>query len=76
MEHVHKLEEIDHPAVREVLKFLDIHQGIEIHHDGDLPARTGLGSSSSFTVGLLNSLYALKGIMPTKEQLAREAIYI
>ena len=76
MEHIHRVDDIDHPAVREVLKFLDINQGIEIHHDGDLPARTGLGSSSSFTVGLLNSLYALKGIMPTKERLAREAVYI
>jgi len=76
MEHVQKIDEIKHPAVREVLRFLNIHQGIEIHHDGDLPARTGLGSSSSFTVGLLNSLYALKGIMPTKERLAQEAIHI
>ena len=74
MEHVHAVDEIDHPAVREVLKYLKINQGIEIHHDGDLPARTGLGSSSSFTVGLLNSLYALKGKMRTKEQLAKEAI--
>ncbi len=76
MEHVHKVDEIDHPAVREVLRFLNIHEGIEIHHDGDLPARTGLGSSSSFTVGLLNSLYALKGTMVTKERLAKEAIYV
>ncbi len=77
MEHVQKsINEIDHPSVREVLRYLKIHQGIEIHHDGDLPARTGLGSSSSFTVGLLNSLYALKGQMVTKEQLANEAIYI
>ncbi|OGX37688.1 MAG: kinase [Omnitrophica WOR_2 bacterium RIFCSPLOWO2_12_FULL_50_9] len=76
MEHVKKVSEIDHPAVREVLKFLRIRQGVEIHHDGDLPARTGLGSSSSFTVGLLNALYALKGVMPTKERLAREAIFV
>ena len=76
MEHVNKIDEIDHPAVREVLRYLKIRQGVEIHHDGDLPARTGLGSSSSFTVGLLNSLYALKGKMPTKEKLAKEAIYI
>ncbi len=76
MEHVQKIEEIDHPSVREVLRFLDIHQGVEIHHDGDLPARTGLGSSSAFTVGLLNALYALKGVMPQKERLAREAIRI
>ncbi len=76
IERVKTVSEIDHPAVREVLRFLRIHEGIEIHHDGDLPARTGLGSSSSFTVGLLNALYALKGIIPTKERLAREAIYI
>ncbi len=76
IETVREIDEIDHPAVREVLRFLNIHEGVEIHHDGDLPARTGLGSSSSFTVGLLNSLYALLGKMPTKEQLAREAIHI
>ena len=76
MEHVQAVNEIQHPAVREVLKFLKINRGVEIHHDGDLPARTGLGSSSSFTIGLLNSLYALKGVMPTKERLAKEAIYI
>ena len=76
MEHVHNVDEIDHPSVREVLRFLNIHEGIEIHHDGDLPARTGLGSSSSFTVGLLNGLYALKGQMVTKERLAREAIHV
>ncbi|HQP10204.1 MAG TPA: kinase [Candidatus Omnitrophota bacterium] len=76
MEQVQSVDEIDHPAVREVLRFLKITQGVEIHHDGDLPARTGLGSSSSFTVGLLNSLYALKGVMPTKARLAEEAIHI
>ena len=76
MEHVQGVDDIDHPAVRETLRFLDIQKGVEIHHDGDLPARTGLGSSSSFTVGLLNVLHALKGVMPEKEQLAREAIHI
>ncbi len=76
MEHVHTIDEIDHPAVREVLRFLKIKEGVEIHHDGDLPARTGLGSSSSFTVGLLRALYALKGVMPSREQLAQEAVYI
>jgi len=75
-EHVHNIDEIDHPSVRETLRFLKINDGIEVHHDGDLPARTGLGSSSSFTVGLLNSLYALKGQMVTKERLAQEAIHI
>ena len=76
MEHVHKISEIQHPSAREVIKYLKIKDGLEIHHDGDLPARTGLGSSSAFTVGLLNSLYALKGAMITKERLAKEAIYI
>jgi D-glycero-alpha-D-manno-heptose-7-phosphate kinase len=76
MEQVKDVSEIDHPGVREVLRFLKIKEGVEIHHDGDLPARTGLGSSSSFVVGLLNSLYALKGVMPTKAKLALEAIHI
>jgi len=53
-----------------------INKGVEIHHDGDLPARTGLGSSSSFTVGLLHAVYALKGSMQTKMRLATEAIHI
>jgi len=73
---VHEIDEIHHPAVRETLRFMGISDGVEIHHDGDLPARTGLGSSSSFTVGLLHALYALKGTMPSKMQLAREAIHI
>ncbi len=76
MEMIKTVGEIDHPAVREVLRFLNIEEGLEIHHDGDLPARTGLGSSSSFTVGLLNSLYALKGQIISKERLAKEAIKI
>jgi D-glycero-alpha-D-manno-heptose-7-phosphate kinase len=73
---VQDIEEIRHPAVREVMKFMGITQGLEIHHDGDLPARAGLGSSSSFTVGLLHALYALKGVMPSKMQLARDAIHV
>lgn len=68
--------EIRHPAVRETVRYLNIERGIEVHHDGDLPARSGMGSSSSFTVGLLHALYALKGLMPTKEKLARESIFI
>ncbi len=76
IELVKKIDEIKHPAVRETLKFMKIKQGIEIHNDADLPARTGLGSSSTFTVGLLHSLYALKGEMVSKKQLAKEAIYI
>ncbi len=76
MEHVKTIDEIDHPSVRECLRFMEIKDGVEIHHDGDLPARTGLGSSSSFTVGFLNSLYALKGKIISKDTLARQAIYI
>ncbi len=70
------IDEISHPSVREVIKFLKIEKGLEIHHDGDLPARSGLGSSSAFTVGLLNALYALQGKMPNKHQLATESIYL
>ncbi len=76
MEHVNGIDDIDHPAVREVLRFKKMIKGVEIHHDGDLPARTGLGSSSSFTVGLLHAVYALQGKMVSKEQLAKEAIHI
>jgi len=75
-EQVYKLSEIKHPSVRESIGFMGLEKGIEIHHDGDLPARTGLGSSSSFTVGLLNALYALKGKMVSKKQLALEAIHV
>lgn len=73
---VRDVDEIRHPAARETLRFMGITQGVEIHHDGDLPARTGLGSSSSFTVGLLHAFYALKGVMPSKMQLAQDAINI
>ncbi len=76
IEHVQGIDDIVHPAVREVLRFMKINEGVEVHHDGDLPARTGLGSSSAFTVGLLNALYALKGTMVSKDRLAKEAIYI
>ncbi len=69
-------EEIQHPSVREVLRFLNLHRGLEIHHDGDLPARSGMASSSAFTVGLLNALHALQGEMSDKHRLAREAIHL
>ena len=59
-----------------MLQFLNIKEGLAIHHEGDLPARSGIGSSSSFTVGLLHSLYALKELMPTKMKLAKESIHI
>ena len=70
------IDEIAHPSVREILRFLKISQGLEIHHDGDLPSRSGLGSSSAFTVGLLNALYALLGHMPNKHNLAKESIHL
>ncbi|MEW5766354.1 MAG: kinase [bacterium] len=76
IENVKTASEIQHPAAKAVLQFMDVNAGVEIHHDGDLPAKTGLGSSSSFTVGLLHSIYALKGIMATKMQLAQEAIHV
>lgn len=70
------VDQISHPTVRETLRFLKIERGVELHHDGDLPARSGMGSSSAFTVSLLNALHALRGEMATKHQLAREAIHI
>jgi D-glycero-alpha-D-manno-heptose-7-phosphate kinase len=76
IENCHNVDEIAHPAVREILRYCRIDRGVEIHHDGDLPARSGMGTSSSFTVGLLHALYALKGQMPTKAQLAKESIVI
>jgi D-glycero-alpha-D-manno-heptose-7-phosphate kinase len=76
IELVRELDEIEHPAVRETLRHLRVEDGVEIHYDGDIPARTGVGSSSSFTVGLLHALYAMKGVMPTKMQLARDAIHV
>jgi D-glycero-alpha-D-manno-heptose-7-phosphate kinase len=76
VETVNKTAEIQHPVVRVALEMAGIEEGLEIHHDGDLPARAGLGSSSAFTVGMLNSLYALKGSMIPKKRLAEEAIHL
>lgn len=76
IENVREIGEIEHPAVRAVLDWAGVKEGTEIHHDGDLPARSGLGSSSSFTVGLVNALYALRGQHITKEELAASAIDI
>jgi D-glycero-alpha-D-manno-heptose-7-phosphate kinase len=76
VETVREVGEIQHPAVRAVLSEFRVSTGLEVHHDADLPARSGLGSSSSFTVGLVNALRALEGRMSTAEHLAKEAIRI
>ncbi len=76
IENVKTVEEIEHPSVRAVLGWAGSATGLEIHHDGDLPARSGLGSSSSFTVGLVNVLSAMEGRYITKEDLAKSAIHI
>lgn len=70
------VDEIEHPAVRETYRFMNVQEGLVMQHDGDLPSHSGLGSSSAFTVGLLHALYALKGKMVTKKRLAMEAIHI
>lgn len=76
VETVNSADEIQHPSVRETLKYLNIKKGFEIHHDGDIPARSGMGSSSSFTVGLLKTLYAFDGKIISKEDIFKTAIYI
>jgi D-glycero-alpha-D-manno-heptose-7-phosphate kinase len=69
-------EQIIHPSVRECLRYLGVKKGVEIHCMSDLPARTGLGSSSAFTVGMLNALYAWQGKFASPQQLAEEAVHI
>lgn len=76
IEEVLEHSEIQHSAIKAILNYLNINQGIEIHHQGDLPARSGLGSSSAFTVGLLHAMYALRGMISSKRELACEAIHI
>ncbi|GAB2182054.1 GHMP kinase [Denitratisoma sp. agr-D3] len=76
IENVRDISEIEHPAVRGVLDYTKMEHGLEIHHDGDLPARSGLGSSSSFTVGLLHAIATLRGQYVGSEFLAREAIHV
>jgi D-glycero-alpha-D-manno-heptose-7-phosphate kinase len=75
-EEANSIQEIQHPSVRECLMFANIDKGVDIVHHGDLPARSGLGSSSTFTVGLLHALSALKHEMLTKRDLAIHAIRI
>jgi D-glycero-alpha-D-manno-heptose-7-phosphate kinase len=76
MELCNSIDEIKHPAAREVLRFLKVDRGVEIHTDADLPGRSGMGSSSAFTVGLLHAAHALQGQMVGKHQLAMESIHL
>ena len=76
IELVNNNNDIVHPAVKAVLQTLCVETGLEIHYDADIPAKSGMGSSSAFTVGLLNALAALNGTMTTKRQLADSAIHV
>ena len=75
-EEVNDISQIQHPSVKESLNYVNFNSPMEMVHTSDLPARTGIGSSSAFTVGFLNSLYALQGKMVSKKQLALDAIYV
>ena len=74
-ERVNSLDEINHPAIREAMKWLDL-RGLRVTYEADLPARTGLGTSSSFAVGMLNAFYTLRGDTADKRKLADDAIYL
>ena len=74
-ERVGNVEDIVHPAIREAMKWLDMHE-LRVVYDADLPARSGLGTSSSFAVGMLNAFYALKGKYADKRKLAEDAIHL
>lgn len=76
LENINNIDEIHNHNVRECLRFLNVKDGIVINHDSDIPARSGMGSSSAFTVGLLNALYHLKGTERSCDDLAKEAIYV
>jgi D-glycero-alpha-D-manno-heptose-7-phosphate kinase len=76
IEKINQIEEIKHPSVRACLQYLNINDGLSIGYDGDLPANSGIGSSSSFTVGLLNALFTYKNIKQNKNTLAKEAIQV
>jgi len=75
IERVNNIDDIVHPLIRECMRLHDIHE-IRLTYEGDLPARTGLGTSSTFAVGMLNSFYALKGKYVGKRKLAEDAIYL
>lgn len=75
MEYVNTYDEIQHPAIRNAMQYLDMHE-IRMTYESDLPARSGLGTSSSFAVGMLNAFYSLKGKYVGKKKLADDAIYL
>ena len=74
-ERVSSIDQIDHPAIREAMRMLDMHE-LRLSYDADLPARTGLGTSSSFAVGMLNAFYCMKGKYRSKRELAEDAIHL
>ncbi len=76
VESVQSIDDIQHPSARECLRFMGLTRGVEIHYVSDLPARTGVGSSSSATVGLLMALHAFKNEMASPEQVAAEAVHV
>jgi len=76
IEECSSVDEIMHPSAREILRFLGIRDGIEIHYDGDLPSQSGVGSSSAFTVGLLHAIHAYKGHSVSTADLSQEAIHV
>ncbi|QSH41607.1 kinase [Lentisphaerota bacterium ZTH] len=75
-ENVRTIDEIEHPAVREILRYMNPGYGVSVHHDGDIPARSGMGSSSAFTAGLLKGMLALEGKRISASDLTQKAIYI
>tara|TARA_R110002020_G_scaffold49638_3_gene141090 strand:+ start:16380 stop:17354 length:975 start_codon:yes stop_codon:yes gene_type:complete len=76
IEMISEIDDIDHPSVRNCLKLLEVDDSLTITHDGEMPAMSGVGSSSSFTVGLLNALYHKKGIKLSSKDLALQAIHV
>ncbi len=76
IENVKNINQINHKAIREILNYLKVKRGLEIHYDGDLPNRSGMGSSSSFVVGLLKALYRINNYNLTKYELAKKSIFI
>ena len=75
IENVQKIKNINHPIVKNLLKYLNFKDGLEIHYDGDLPAGSGMGSSSAFTVGLIKALYSIQNKKITNFEIAKKAIF-